>query len=304
MNSEEISKLFKLDQVDFEQCKSAEEYELELSNQVDDFFFKNYFKNEEILFAAFDFYYSINLLENSENLEKIKILLNNNKIFNYLENKKMGVISLIIIITAYDKSTDYYISNIKNKENYQNKKIKEIDRNYNKFINSTEDFQGFKLWYKDEIKLFMASLFISLRGTVVKNEMQRKICENLILNNSSMKKISDLDYLFNKYIENIGYSNINNKELVEKEKNLKINKFVRDVYDIFLSLIGITLSKSFISELVLIFYGKTMDEKQIENIINNRNISVLNIQYKKIYNRDQNNNIINMEILRDDSFQI
>ena len=90
MNSEEISKLFKLDQVDFEQCKSAEEYELELSNQVDDFFFKNYFKNEEILFAAFDFYYSINLLENSENLEKIKILLNNNKIFNYLENKNNG----------------------------------------------------------------------------------------------------------------------------------------------------------------------------------------------------------------------
>lgn len=302
MNSEEISKLFKLDQVDFEQCKSAEEYGLELSNQVDDFFFKNYFKNEEILFAAFDFYYSINLLENSENLEKIKILLNNNKIFNYLENKKMGVISLIIIITAYDKSTDYYISNIKNKENYQNKKIKEIDRNYNKFINSTEDFQDFKMWYKDEIELFMASLFISLRGTVVKNEMQRKICENLILNNSSMEKISDLDYIFNKYIENIGYSNINNKELVEKEKNLKINKFVRDVYDIFLSLIGITLSKSFISELVLIFYGKTMDEKQIENIINNRNISVLITQYKKIYNRDQNNNIINMEILRDDSF--
>ena len=302
MNREEISKLFKLDQVDFEQCKSAEEYELELSNQVDDFFFKNYFKNEEILFAAFDFYYSINLLENSENLEKIKILLNNNKIFNYLENKKMGVISLIIIITAYDKSTDYYISNIKNKENYQNKKIKEIDRDYNKFINSTEGFQDFKLWYKDEIELFMASLFISLRGAVVKNEMQRKICENLILNNSSMKKISDLDYIFNKYIENIGYSNINNKELVEKERNLKINKFVRDVYDIFLSLIGITLSKSFISELVLIFYGKTMDEKQIENIINNRNISVLITQYKKIYNRDQSNNIINMEILRDDSF--
>lgn len=302
MNSEEISKLFKLDQVDFEQCKSAEEYELELSNQVDDFFFKNYFKNEEILFAAFDFYYSINLLENSENLEKIKILLNNNKIFNYLENKKMGVISLIIIITAYDKSTDYYISNIKNKENYQNKKIKEIDRNYNKFINSTEGFQDFKLWYKDEIELFMASLFISLRGAVVKNEMQRKICENLILNNSSIEKISDLDYIFSKYIENIGYSNINNKELVEKERNLKINKFVRDVYDIFLSLIGITLSKSFISELVLIFYGKTMDEKQIENIINNRNISVLITQYKKIYNRDQSNNIINMEILRDDSF--
>ena len=30
MNSEEISKLFKLDQVDFEQCKSAKEYESKL----------------------------------------------------------------------------------------------------------------------------------------------------------------------------------------------------------------------------------------------------------------------------------
>ena len=43
-------------------------------------------------------------------------------------------------------------------------------------------------------------------------------------------------------------------------------------------------------------------KKQRENIINKRNISVLITQYKKIYNRDQNNNIINMEILRDDSF--
>ena len=52
----------------------------------------------------------------------------------------------------------------------------------------------------------------------------------------------------------------------------------------------------------MIYEGSLMDEKQIENIINNRNISVLITQYKKIYNRDQNNNIINMEILRDDSF--
>jgi hypothetical protein len=132
--------------------------------------------------------------------------------------------------------------------------------------------------------------------------MQRKICENLILNNSSLEKISDLDYLFDKYIENISYSNVNGKELVEKEKNLKINKFVRDIYNMFISLTDITLSHSFISELVFIFYDQTIDEKQIENIINKRNISVLITQYKRKYNRDQDNNIITMEILRDDSF--
>ena len=81
MNSEEISKLFKLDQVDFEKCISSEEYESKLSKQADDFFFDNYFKNEEILFSAFDFYYSKNLLENNENLIKLKKLLNSNKIF-------------------------------------------------------------------------------------------------------------------------------------------------------------------------------------------------------------------------------
>ena len=58
MNSEEISKLFKLDQVDFEQCKSAEEYELELSNQVDDFFFKN---QQIIQINLFDYNTDLNI---------------------------------------------------------------------------------------------------------------------------------------------------------------------------------------------------------------------------------------------------
>ena len=75
MNSEEIAKLFNLDQVDFEKYISSEEYESKLLKQADDAFFNNYFKNEEILFAAFDFYYSIKLLENNDNLITLKNLV-------------------------------------------------------------------------------------------------------------------------------------------------------------------------------------------------------------------------------------
>ena len=45
-----------------------------------------------------------------------------------------------------------------------------------------------------------ANLYLSLRATIVQNEKQRKICENLILNNLDLKNLSDFDYIFNTYI--------------------------------------------------------------------------------------------------------
>ncbi|PJG42200.1 hypothetical protein XA39_13780 [Acinetobacter tandoii] len=298
MNSEEISKLFKLDQVDFEKCKSAEEYELELSNQVDDFFFKNYFKNEEILFAAFDFYYSIKLLENNDNLITLKNLLNNNKLLRYFRNKKLGIFGLIIIITAFNKSTDYDIYNIENEENYKNNKTQKIYDNYIKFTNETEDFFDFKSWFKDEIELMTANLYLSLRAMIVQNEKQRKICENLILNNLDLKNLSDFDYIFNTYIDNIKQSNINNKELVDRERDLKINKFIRNLYNMFKSLKNHILSSAIICEIVSIIYDRQKDQGKIMDLIDKGNPHFTITEYEKKYIRDQDHNIIAMEIVR------
>ena len=61
------------------------------------------------------------------------------------------------------------------------------------------------------------------------------------------KNLSDFDYVFNTYIENIKQSNMNNKELVDRERNLKINKFIRDVYNMFMSLSSHTLSRDIIA---------------------------------------------------------
>ena len=298
MNSEEISKLFKLDQVDFEKCKSAEEYELELSNQVDDFFFKNYFKNEEILFAAFDFYYSIKLLENNDNLITLKNLLNNNKLLRYFRNKKLGIFGLIIIITAFNKSTDYDIYNIENEENYKNNKTQKIYDNYIKFTNETEDFFDFKSWFKDEVELITANLYLSLRAMIAQNEQQRKICENLVLNNLNLKNLSDFDYVFNTYIENIKQSNMNNKELVDRERNLKINKFIRDVYNMFMSLSSHTLSRDIIAELVSIIYDNQIDKSRIKKLIKKGNSHFTITKYEKKYISDSHRNIVAMEIVR------
>lgn len=298
MNSEEIAKLFKLDQVDFEQCKSAEEYELKLSKQADDFFFDNCFKNEEILFAAFDFYYSKKLLKNNENLIKLKNLLNSNKIFKYLKDNELGIISLIIIITAYDKSTDYDIYNIENEENYKNNKTQKIYDNYIKFTNETEDFFDFKSWFKDEVELMTANLYLSLRAMVVQNEQQRKICENLVLNNLDLKNLSDFDYVFNTYIENIKQSNMNNKELVDRERNLKINKFIRDVYNMFMSLSSHILSRDIIAELVSIIYDNQIDKRRIKELIKKGNSHFTITKYEKKYIYDSHRNIVAMEIVR------
>lgn len=298
MNSEEISKLFKLDQVDFEQCQSAKEYESKLLKQADDFFFNNYLKSEEILFTAFDFHYSIKLLKNNNNLIKLKNLLNNNKILRYFRDNELGIFGLIVIITAFDKSTDYDIYNIKNEEDYKNNKTQKIFENYIKFTNETEDFFDFKSWFKDEVELMIANLYSSLRAMIVQNEQQRKICENLVLNNLDLKNLSDFDYIFNTYIENIKQSNMNNKELVDRERNLKINKFIRDVYNMFISLSNHILSRDVIAELVSIIYDNQIDKSRIVELIEKGNSNFTITKYEKKYIRDQDHNVIAMEIVR------
>ena len=47
-----------------------------------------------------------------------------------------------------------------------------------KFINETQDLHDFKSWYKNEIELMTANLYVSVRAMIVKSETQRKICEN------------------------------------------------------------------------------------------------------------------------------
>lgn len=302
MNSEEIAKLFKLDEVNFDQYVSAEEYELKLLKQVDDFFFDNYFKNEEILFYAFDFYYSIKLLENNENLEKLKNILKNNEILKYFKENNFGIMELILIITAFDKSADYYLFTIKNQDKNQDKKIQEIYKKYLNFINSTEDTCDFKIWYKNEIELFTSNLFLELMVMLVKNENQMKICENITLKNKLLEKISDFEYIFSKYIQDIFYPVINQKELKENEKNKKENKFIRDLDNMFNSLTNNRISYNFISELVSIIYNKQMNESQIKKVIYDGSISTSVTQYKKKYIHDQDHNIIAMEIIRDNDF--
>ena len=102
---------------------------------------------------------------------------------------------------------------------------------------------------------------------IAQNEQQRKICENLVLNNLNLKNLSDFDYVFNTYIENIKQSNMNNKELVDRERNLKINKFIRDVYNMFMSLSSHTLSRDIIAELVSIIYDNQIDKSRIKKLI-------------------------------------
>ncbi|OTG91806.1 hypothetical protein [Acinetobacter sp. ANC 3813] len=304
MNSEEIAELFKLDDVDFDQCGSAEEYELKLLKQADNFFFDNYFKNEEILFFAFDFYYSIKLLENNENLKILKNILKNNKILEYFKENNFGIMELVLIITAFDKSTDYYIFTIKNQEKNQDKKIQEIYKKYINFINSTEDTYDFRIWYKNQIELLTSNLFLGLRARLIKNEDQMKICENITLNNKSIENISDLEYIFSKYIQDLSYPMISQKELKENEKNKKENKFIRDLDNMFNSLTNNRISYNFISELVSIIYNKQMNESQIKKVIYDGSISTSITQYKKKYIHDRDHNIIAMEIIRDNDFHI
>ncbi|MCU4518565.1 hypothetical protein, partial [Acinetobacter radioresistens] len=144
----------------------------------------------------------------------------------------------------------------------------------------------------------LGALCISNLCATKPSETQRKICENLFLNNSALKKLSDFDYVFDQYLEKIKQSNSKNKELVENERRLKINKFIRDIYNMFSSLNSHILSYDIISELVSIIYNNQLDQSEIKKVIKKGNSHFTITEYEKKYIRDQNHNIIALEIVR------
>lgn len=299
MTPDEISKLFKLESIDQYECASREEYLLRLSEQVDNFLLNNPSKIE-ILLGAFDFNYSIKLLENDENLEVLKNILRNNEILTHFKTNKFGTIELILIITAYNNSTEYFISKIENKNKIEDKNIEKIYEKYINFIDSTKDIHDFKTWYKDKIELLTANLFLALRARIIKNEDQMKICENITLKNSRLEELADFENVFSNYIQDIYYPMINQREFRNNERNRKENKFIRDLYNMFNSLTNNRISYKLISELVSSIFNKHMNESQIKKIIRDGNISTSITQYKieRIY--DENYNIKEQKIIRDD----
>ena len=103
---------------------------------------------------------------------------------------------------------------------------------------------------------------------------------------------------FCQLIDNIKQSNINNKELVDRERDLKINKFIRNLYNMFKSLKNHILSSAIICEIVSIIYDRQKDKGKIMDLIDKGNPHFTITEYEKKYIRDQDHNIIAMEIVR------
>lgn len=279
---------------------SKDEYLKYFKDKLNNFFYENYNKNPEILMNVFDVL-GFKYLLNSRNLDATHKILKNNNFFQYLKNNKFGVIHIVFIIWVYDDSSEIKIEKMKQKILKREKFIENSQKKFHAFLNHSEEMKDFKEWYKNEFKEYLARLYINLSIRINKNESQKELLYKFIVEKSESEYISNIEFLFEKYVEEMHFDNINNNQFVKKEDNITENKFIRDLYNLFNSNLYILdnnqiIKNSLFTHLISILYDKHMDEKQISNVLKNSKISTAFSEFKCSFFIDDIDNRIHVKI--------
>lgn len=239
---------------------------IEYSERLNSYFFINYPKNPELLSIYLDKLGASKMLRIDENIKILHMILRSNIFFNYFSQKKLDVIILVKILTIIEKSSDYLVENEKKKENFMRENIKNIKKDFDKFLESTKKIYDFEKWFNER------------------------------MSNTSNHSNSSEFSLFENYFQDIDNMFENKKNFNEKEKNVKVNYFVRELINIFNSTNSERLPNKIIIELVSIVFDKYLDDTQIKNILKNSNNHVASTSYSLQFTTGENN--LQMEYLK------
>ncbi|MEG0482242.1 MAG: hypothetical protein RR569_03945 [Acinetobacter sp.] len=287
---------FSLEEYSSKIFKNEDEYVKYFQEKLNNFFYENYTKTPEILNNAFEILGFEYLLLKNENLVFAHKMLNDKVFFEYLRKNKFGVIHIVFIIWVCDNTSEIKIEKIKQNNSKNVKFIENSKKKFHAFLNHSEDMVDFKEWYKNEFEKHLARLHITLSTSVAKNNSQKELCYKFIIENSKSEIISDIEILFENYIEEIYLYNINHNPLIKKEDNVIENKFIRDLYSLLNSnfpVLGseIIIKNSLFTHLLSIFYDKHMDEKQVSNVLKNSNMSTALSEFKCSFFIDNENKV-------------
>lgn len=241
---------------------------------MNSYFFINHPKNPELLSIYLDKLGAGKLLKNEENIEKLHMILRSNIFFDYFSQKKLDVIILVKILTIIDKSSEYHVENEKKKEDLMRRNIKNIRNDFDSFLDSSKLVYNFDQWFSERVSDVSDIL-------LEKNESDIS---------SDQSDLNKFRLLFEKYFQEINNMFVNKKSFNEKDRNIRVNYFVRELNNIFNSTNSEKLPNKIIFELVSIVFNKNLDDTQIKNIIKNANKHIANTNYTLQFTTKENNN--------------
>lgn len=274
MKNNEIEMLFSKPELIEKQYQENINKLVEYSERLNSYFFINHPKNPELLSIYLDKLGASKLLKNEENIEKLHMILRSNIFFDYFSQKKMDVIILVKILTIIDKSSEYHVENEKKKEDLMRRNIKNIRKDFDSFLDSSKLVYNFDQWFSERVSDVSDIL-------LEKNESDIS---------SDQSDLNKFRLLFEKYFQEINNMFVNKKSFNEKDRNIRVNYFVRELNNIFNSTNSEKLPNKIIFELVSIVFNKNLDDTQIKNIIKNANKHIANTNYTLQFTTKENNN--------------
>ncbi|MDM1491978.1 hypothetical protein [Acinetobacter indicus] len=250
------------------------------------FFLKNIHKNKipTMIFNKLGYGYLLHIDDNTTALKK---LLDNSNFIKLFKISDMTLDEICMIIFIYDKSSEYYINSLKLKQKKDKETIDDLEKNYNYFSEKSKDVLDFNEWLNQKLD---SHLNIAIRKLIESKSVSINI--DLDLLKKEMKNdliiFSNSDVLFLDYLTDAHYLVDAKNPFAPKEKNLRINFFVRELKNIFNN----RISNQIFFELTSTLFNHELDETGIKNILKNTNTNPINTQLTtQITVGDENNTV-------------
>lgn len=258
------------------------------------YFLKNFRKDKDLNIKVFEKFGYSYLLGNKDNLEALDKILDNPNFIKLFEKSDLYLDGICKIILVYSNSSEYFLENLALEHKKNEKKLEKLEKNYTDLKNNQINILDIHDWLNKKLD---NSLHLAIKKLIEDNSINCNIDAGLIKEKIKKELIifSNADTLFYDYFSDAQYLVDVRNPLISREKNLRINYFVRELKNIF----NPEISNQIICELASTIFNRQLDETGIKNILKNANTNSINTQIIYQMTVDNENHIFEHIKFRD-----
>lgn len=251
------------------------------------FFLKNFRKDKNLKIKAFEKLGYSYVFDEKENLEALDKILDNPNFIKLFEKSALYLDGICKIILIYSNSSRYFIENLKLEQKNYSKKLENLEKSYIDLKNNQVDLLNINDWLNQRLDNGLHfSIKNLMENNVIKNNVDVQLIKEKIKNELII--FSNLDALFYDYFSDARYLVDAQNPFKLREKNLRLNFFVRELKNTF----DQTISNQIICELTSTLFDHELDETGVKNILKNANTNPINTQMMTQITVGEENNTI------------
>lgn len=264
---------------------------IELSNKKIElqkqYFLKNFKKDKDLKIKVFEKLGYSKLLATKDNLEILDKILNNPNFIKLFKSSDLYLDGICKIIYIFDKSSKYHIDSLKLNKKKDKEILEGLEESYNYFKENSEDILDFNYWLNQRLDLYLNMTIQKLiKSKVISTHIEADLIKKEM--EDSLIIFSNSDVLFYDYFTDVQYLVDAQNPFKLREKNLRLNFFVRELKNIF----NQEISNQIICELTSTIFDHHLDETGVKNILKNANTNPINTQMMTQITVGEENNII------------